>query len=99
MTEDGKDAEEVQEWAENNFEAMKNMMGKIQEEMRNNKPKQNINVRKVDSENLDGVNDDQIIVEHSVERWYSVNYFKKMLQDSSNNPQRNNGSQGVELDL
>lgn len=60
---------------------MKNRMQKLQEEMRNNKPKQNINVRKVDAENLDGVKDDQIIVEYSVERWYSINYFKKMVED------------------
>lgn len=59
---------------------MKNQMKKLQTEMRNNKPKQNINVRRVDSENIDA-DEDQIIVEHKVERWYSINYFKKMMEE------------------
>lgn len=59
---------------------MKKRMEKLQTEMRNNKPKQNINVRRVDSENIDA-DEDQIIIEHKVERWYSINYFKKMMED------------------
>lgn len=59
---------------------MKKRMEKLQTELRNNKPKENINVRRVDSENIDA-DEDQIIVEHKVERWYSINYFKKMMEE------------------
>lgn len=72
-------SEDVKNWAENNFKAMKTRLEDLQEEMRNSKPRENINVRRVEAENLEGQEDDQIVVEHSVERWYSVNYFKKMM--------------------
>lgn len=89
--------EQVKDWAEGNFRAMKNRMEKLQDEMRNNSPRQNINVRKVDAENLEGQDTDQIVVEYSVERWYSVNYFKQMLKESSGNSSKKAGN--VEMDL
>lgn len=83
MTDDNSaeqdEAEDVKNWAEKNFKAMKTRLEDLQEEMRNSKPRENINVRRVDAENLEGQDEDQIVVEHSVERWYSVNYFKKMM--------------------
>lgn len=77
-TEEKQDEEvDTQEWAEQNFEAVKQKMKQIQNEMRNSKPEENINVRKVETDN----NGTQIIVEHTVSRWYSPEYFKKMLED------------------
>lgn len=86
-----EDVEELEEWTEQNFKAMKTKIQNLEEEMRNNKPKMNINVRRVDSDNLEDEDTDQIIVEHKVERWYSINYFKKMMQiDSSDNKNSEN---------
>lgn len=77
--------QDTKEWAEQNFKAFKNQLKKLQEELRNNKPKENINVRRVDSENLQNEDTDQIIVEYSVQRWYSIEYFRQMIQSSENN--------------
>lgn len=76
--------DDTKEWAEKNFNAMKNRMQDIETEMRNSKPRENISVRRVDSDNLEGQDEDQIVVEHSVQRWYSINYFKQMMNDSNN---------------
>lgn len=76
-TEEQNEEASTQEWAEQNFEAVKQKLKQIQNEMRNSKPRENINVRKVETEN----SGTQIVVEHSVERWYSPDYFKKMLED------------------
>lgn len=76
---------DVKDWAEQNFQAMKTRLQDLQEEMRNSKPRENINVRRVSADNLQGQDEDQIVVEHSVERWYSVNYFKQMMSDDSSN--------------
>lgn len=92
---DDKTPEEVEDWAEKNFEAMKNRMEEIQEEMRNSKPRENINVRRVDSENLEGQDEDQVIVEHKVQRWYSINYFKRMMQTSEDQSE-NSGNEDEE---
>lgn len=73
---DSEQEQGVKDWAENNFKAVKKRMKKLQTEMRNNKPQENINVRKVDTE--DGP---KIVVEYSVQRWYSPKYFKTMLED------------------
>lgn len=78
----GEEEQELKEWAEENFKAVKNSLKKVREEMRNSKPRENISVRRVDSEELENHDDDQIIVEHKVERWFSINYFKKMIQES-----------------
>lgn len=77
-----EEEQELKEWAEENFKAVKNSLKKVREEMRNSKPRENISVRRVDSEELENHDDDQIIVKHSVERWFSINYFKKMIQES-----------------
>lgn len=75
----------TQKWAEKNFKSMKKKMKKLTKEMRNNKPQENINVRKVDGEQV-GQDDDQIVVEYTVSRWYSINYFKKMIEEEDENP-------------
>lgn len=74
---EGEDID-VKEWAESNFEAVKNKIKDLQSEMRNSKPQENINVRKVDTEE-----GERIVVEYSVQRWYSPAYFRKMLQDDT----------------
>lgn len=73
---DQSDSMDVQDWAEKNFKAVKKRIDGLTEELRNNKPQENINVRKVDTD--DG---ERIVVEYSVQRWYSPEYFRKMLQD------------------
>ena len=78
--------DDTKEWAENNFRAMKNKMQSIVDEMRNNKPQENINVRRISSDKLPNHDTDQVIVEYKVEKWYSINYFKKMMQDSDTDP-------------
>lgn len=75
--EENQEESSTQEWAEQNFEAVKQKLKQIQNEMRNSKPSENINVRKVETEN----NGTQIVVEHTVSRWYSPEYFKTMLKD------------------
>lgn len=85
------DAEDVKDWAEKNFEAMKTRLEDLQEEMRNSKPRENISVRRVDSDDLEGQEEDQIIVEHSVQRWYSANYFKQMLNTDGNSSSNDSG--------
>lgn len=80
MSEDSEN--DVKDWAEKNFKAMKTQLEKLKGEMRDSKPRENINVRRVDSENLNGQDKDQIVVEHKVERWYSIDYFKKMIESS-----------------
>lgn len=73
-----EESQDVQDWAEQNFNAVKNKMQQIQKEMRNSKPQENINVRKVDTDE-----GEKVVVEYSVQRWYSKNYFKKMLEDEN----------------
>lgn len=73
--EEGKPVEEVREWAESNFQAVKNKIESLQTEMRNSKPEEGISVRKVE---VDG--EEKIVVEYSVERWFSPEYFRKMLE-------------------
>jgi len=85
------DAEDVKDWAEKNFEAMKTRLEDLQEEMRNSKPRENISVRRVDSDDLEGQDEDQIIVEHSVQRWYSAKYFKEMLNSDGNSGSSDSG--------
>lgn len=72
--------EGVKDWAQENFEGMKNRFQKLQEEMRNNKPQENINVRKVDTSE-----GEKIVVEYSVQRWFSPKYFEKMLENTEEN--------------
>lgn len=74
--------ENVQEWAENNFKGMKKRMEQLQDEIRNSKPRENINVRRVDSDNLKNQDTDQVVVEYKVERWYSIEYFRQMMKSS-----------------
>lgn len=88
--------DDTKEWAEQNFKAMKQKMSDIEEEMRNSKPRENINVRRVDSDNLEGQDEDQIVVEHSVQRWYSINYFKQMMNDSNNTSSPSEAEEGDE---
>lgn len=83
MTDDQEQS--LKNWAEKNFKAMKTQIEKVKGEMRDSKPRENINVRRVESDNLQGQDKDQIVVEHKVERWYSVDYFRKMLGESSEN--------------
>ena len=90
--------EELEDVMEANFKALGDRVENIQEEMRNSKPKQNISVRRVDSENLEGQDEDQIVVEHSVQRWYSINYFKKMLQNSEGDSENASDSSSEEND-
>lgn len=74
-----EDTMDTQSWAEKNFKAVKKRIDGLQKELRNNKPQENINVRKVDTD--DG---ERVVVEYSVQRWYSPQYFKKMMQDDDN---------------
>lgn len=74
----------VKEWAEQNFQAVKKQMKNIQNEMRSSKPQENINVRKVETKN-----GDKIVVEHSVQRWYSPKYFEKLLEKSDSKDSSN----------
>lgn len=90
------DPEEVQDWAEKNFKAMKERLENLRDEMRNSKPERKINVRRVDSDNLEGQDEDQIVVEHTVQRWYSINYFKKMLEHDSESSQSTGSSDSSE---
>lgn len=76
------DSEKVKKWANQNFKAVQQQLADVKQEMRNSKPRENINVRRVDSDDLEGRDNDQIIVEHKVERWFDINYFKKMLEES-----------------
>lgn len=69
---------DVMDWAESNFKAVKNKIKNLQTEMRNAKPQENINVRKVDTEE-----GERIVVEYSVQRWYSPKYFRKMLESDT----------------
>lgn len=71
-----EETEGVKDWAENNFKAVEKRMKKLQTEMRNNKPQENIDVRKVDTDY-----GPKIVVEYSVQRWYSPKYFQTMLED------------------
>ena len=75
-----EDADELRNWTEQNFQAIKQKIENVEQEMRNNKPQENISVRKVSTEK-----GDRIIVEHSVQRWFSPEYFRKMLQNDNNN--------------
>jgi len=90
---DTKEVEELQEWIEQNLKGMKNKFTQLQDEMRNNKPSTKINVRRVSADDLSGQDEDQIVVEHKVQRWYSINYFKKMLQESKET-QKGGGESG-----
>lgn len=85
-SDDNDGDQDVQEWAEDNFKAMKQKLEDFRDEMRNSKPRENINVRRVEMDD----EDDQIVVEHSVQRWYSINYFKKMMQEQGNQNQQDN---------
>lgn len=92
MTAEDEDGQDIQDWAEANFKAMKNKMESLANEMRNNKPRENINVRRVSSDNLKNHDDDQIIVEYKVERWYSINYFKQMINNDNDSQNQGNSS-------
>jgi len=76
MAEDQSE-DSLKEWAEDNFEAVSNKIEQVTSEMRNNKPQENINVRKVDTEE-----GEKVVVEYSVQRWYDIKYFQKMLENT-----------------
>jgi len=67
----------------NKIEALANKIGSVEQEMRNSKPQENINVRVVDTKQ-----GSKIVVEHSVERWYSPKYFKKLVESAEQPNQR-----------
>lgn len=69
-------SDDIEDWAEKNFEALKKRFDDLQNELRSNKPRENISVRKVDTEE-----GERIVVEYQVQRWYSPEYFRKMLED------------------
>lgn len=78
------DNEELEDFVQNNLEALKSKLDQFQNEMRSSKPQENLNVRKVDTDE-----GEKIVVEYSVQRWYSPNYFKKMLNvDTSDSNQK-----------
>ena len=80
MPENNVDLTELQ----NKIEALANKIGSVQQEMRNSKPQENINVRVVDTNQ-----GSKIVVEHTVERWYSPKYFKKLVQSAEQAEQNN----------